>query len=58
MTGAELRAARQALDLTQTQMADRLGVTLRAVQYYEAGQRPISRTIELLLGVIERTPHE
>jgi len=54
MTGAELRAARQVLDLTQTQLADRLGVTLRTVQYYEAGQRPISRTIELLLGVIRQ----
>lgn len=56
MTPEELKAKRLELGLTQTQLGERLGVTLRAVQYYEAGQRPISRTIELLLGVISN-PH-
>ena len=53
MTGEELKAKRLDLGLTQTQLSERLGVTLRAVQYYEAGQRPISKTVALLLTTIK-----
>jgi DNA-binding XRE family transcriptional regulator len=35
MTPTELRAARRALGLTQTQVADALGVALRTYQTYE-----------------------
>jgi transcriptional regulator with XRE-family HTH domain len=35
VTPAELRAARRALGLTQTQVADALGVALRTYQTYE-----------------------
>ena len=53
MTGEEFKARRLDLGLTQTQLGERLGVTLRAVQYYEAGQRPISKTVALLLGTLD-----
>ena len=35
MTGAELTHARNQLRLTQSQLAEHLGVTLRTVQRYE-----------------------
>jgi len=38
--------------LTQTALAQRLGVTLRAVQYWEAGERPPSLTILKLLKTL------
>ena len=34
----EVKAARHALGLTQTECSDLVGVTLRSWQYYEAGR--------------------
>lgn len=36
----EIREAREAADLTQLELADRLGVSARTVQYWEAGKVP------------------
>jgi transcriptional regulator with XRE-family HTH domain len=49
----DIRAWRQRLGLTQTQAGGALGVTLRAVQHYEGGTRPIPRVIELACWAIE-----
>lgn len=42
MTPRELRQIRQALGWSQETVASRLGVSLRAYRYYEAGTRPSS----------------
>lgn len=38
--GDELREARDAYALTQQEIADRIGVSTRTVQYWEAGNSP------------------
>ncbi len=39
MTGAAFRAWRKALGLRQSEAAERLGLKLRMIQYYESGDR-------------------
>lgn len=46
MTPDTLRTARLSLDLTQTQVADALGVDLRTYQRWEAGDAPLPRWLE------------
>lgn len=52
MTGAELRALRLRLDLTQQEMADRLGISASAVAKLESGRNKLrgstAKLIELL----------
>lgn len=54
MTGAELKAWRQRLDLTQTQLAERLGYHRTIVWRWESGDRPVPPWMELALRSIER----
>ncbi len=49
MTPEQIKEERSRLGLTINQMADRLGVTPRAVSYYESGQRAIPLPIEKLI---------
>ena len=42
MTPAELKQARRALGLTQTQAANMCGCTLRSVQNWEGGEYAVS----------------
>ena len=53
--GANIRAARQAADMTQEDLATRLGCTQTAVSYWEAGKRdpgiPDLLRIAVALGV-------
>lgn len=51
MTGAELKAARAELGWTQSALASAIGTTLRAVQYYEAGQRPVPGPVQKLVAM-------
>ena len=51
MTGAELREARQELGWTQSALASALGTSLRAVKYYESGQRAIPGPVDKLVTV-------
>jgi transcriptional regulator with XRE-family HTH domain len=44
MSGAELRRIRESMDLTQTQLGDRLEVTIRTVSRWEAMKRVPART--------------
>ena len=50
MTGEEFRRRREALRLTQTQLADKFGVALRTLQYWE---RAISLPAHLWLALAE-----
>lgn len=54
MTPAELRAIRRQLGLTQTELAERIGVHLRSVQKWEGSEREISRPVAMLIEAIFR----
>jgi transcriptional regulator with XRE-family HTH domain len=55
MTGPELRAARKRLALTQAQLAAamNLDIATRQLGYYEAGEKPIPRVVELSMEALE-----
>jgi DNA-binding transcriptional regulator YiaG len=55
MTPADIITIRKALGLTQTELGEALGVTMRAVQHYELGTRKIPKPIQLLLERIQTT---
>lgn len=42
MTGEDIKTIRQKLLLLQTELADELGVSLSAVQFWEQGRREMS----------------
>jgi type I restriction enzyme M protein len=58
VTSAELRAIRKRLELTQTELAERLGVQIRAVQRWEAGDRAISEPVSLLVQTFGAPKHK
>jgi DNA-binding XRE family transcriptional regulator len=58
MTGAELRASRQQLSLTQAQLAAALDLQRDSIIRYESGKWPIPQVVEMaveLLVAIEPT---
>lgn len=60
MRPEEVREARRVLGMTQQALADRLGVTINAVQRWEAGTRPPSGpvivAIRLLVANVKPVP--
>jgi transcriptional regulator with XRE-family HTH domain len=50
MTAADLIAIRKTLGLTQTELGEAIGVSLRAIQHYEAGTRKIPKPVAMLVG--------
>ena len=48
MTPQDFKAWRKRLGLTQAQAAERLYITTRMVQYYEAGRKIPDRTVALM----------
>jgi transcriptional regulator with XRE-family HTH domain len=54
MTGEELKALRNALGLTQQELADELGVARNAVTQWEMGVRPILKITQLALATVAR----
>ena len=56
MTPADFIDARHAMGLTQRQLAERLGVSTRAVQHWEAGTRKPHRAAEALLQIFKDHP--
>lgn len=48
------RAIRQRLGLTQHALAEALGVSPRAVRYYEAGSRKVPGPVARILGRMEK----
>jgi len=58
MTAEELRSIRLALGKSRAEMAEALGVGLRAMQHWEAGERAIPGPVVLLaryLGANRKT---
>ena len=53
-TPTKMKQWRKRLGITQVKAAELLGVSERAVQHYEAEDRPISKTIALLAAYVER----
>lgn len=49
MTGEGLRAKREAMGLTQPQLAERLGIGLRTLQEWESNFRRIRPMVEMAL---------
>lgn len=57
--GDLVRCRRQALRLSQTQLAERLGVTYQQIQKYESGQTRISVALLIRLSrELDLTPNE
>lgn len=59
MKNTELRKAREKAGLTQAQIAEKSGITTRAYQYYEAGERePTVRIAKLIAKLLNSTVEE
>lgn len=52
MTAEEFKARRAALGWTQRATAEALGVSIRCVKYYEAGERPVAKPVALLFNAL------
>ena len=53
MTGAELRALRISLKLTQSELGEKLGITPSAVAHLESGKNTMGKQTEKLLSLLE-----
>ena len=42
----EIKAARKRANLTLRELSEQLGISLRMLQYYEAGKTPVSKALE------------
>lgn len=49
MTSEEFKATREQLDMTQAQLAYRIGMSERAIRYYEQGSRSVPAPVSMLL---------
>jgi len=56
MTPDDLRKARERLDLSVREMAERLQLPEGTYRHYEYGQRKIPATVEMLLCLVEQSP--
>ena len=58
MTSEEFKAIREKLKLTQGQLAYKIGLSERAIRYYEQGGRaipvPVAMLLKTFLGGLER----
>ena len=52
MTAANFISWRHALGLSQAAAAKEIGISIRMLQYYEWGQAPIPRTVELACAAV------
>lgn len=57
MTPERFKEMREELGWTQSALASALGVTPRAIRYYEAGQRVVPRPVALLLESVHGVAH-
>ena len=55
MEGSELKAKRESLGLTQTELADILGVKMNTVYRWESGILSVPKSIELAMETVERS---
>ena len=58
MTPADFHATRQALGLTQAQLAEAIGISPRMLRYYESGDRKIPLTVALAVKAYAQLPKE
>lgn len=56
MNGSHLRAVRDTLDLTQADLAHRLGVHKQSISCWEAGSRPIPRYVQAWVLALAEQP--
>ncbi|MDQ3132393.1 MAG: DUF1870 family protein [Acidobacteriota bacterium] len=54
MEGKELKQKRETLGLTQTELADILGVKMNTVYRWESGILAVPKSIELAMETVER----
>ena len=54
MEGTELKNKRENLELTQTELADILGVKMNTVYRWESGILSVPQSIELAMETVER----
>jgi DNA-binding XRE family transcriptional regulator len=54
MTNEEFKATREKLELTQSQLAYKIGLSERSIRYYEQGGRPVPATVSILLETFLR----
>ncbi len=54
MEGKELKVKREKLELTQTELADILGVKMNTVYRWESGILSVPKSIELAMETVER----
>jgi DNA-binding XRE family transcriptional regulator len=54
MDGSELKQKREDLGLTQTELADILGVKMNTVYRWESGILTVPKSIELAMETVER----
>jgi transcriptional regulator with XRE-family HTH domain len=52
VTSQDFKDTRVKLGWTQEQIAEKLGVSVRTVKYYEAGNVPVSTPAAKLLGLL------
>lgn len=50
-TADRIRAIRERLDITQTELANEIGVVLRCVQYWEEGRKPSRLAVKALEAI-------
>lgn len=58
MTPADFTATRRALGLTQAQLGEAIGLTGRMIRYYESGEKPIPKTVELAMQAYAKLRRE
>ena len=54
ITPEQFRAERSKLNITIREMAEMLGVSSRAISYYESGERPVPLPEQKQLGLLTR----
>ena len=55
MTADEFRAIRKTKGMTQTALAQAMGISRQSVWNYETGKQPIPRLVEAFMAALEKS---